>query len=121
MTAFIGSSVLSGSPKTLSLEALRAHPCSAPSVEGAGPISVALGDGRRAEGVRLADHPAVPLSQRQDDRGRRQAADLQQDEDEVVAMKGERADEQAAQEPHRPGAAADAGRATLLREMNHLG
>ena len=36
--------------------------------------------------MRFADHPAVSLSQREDHRRRRQAADLKQDEDEVTAM-----------------------------------
>jgi hypothetical protein len=70
--------------------------------------------------MRLADHPAVSLSEREDDRRRSQGADLQQDEDQIVAVKGEGADEHAAQEPHRPRAAADAGRAVLPCEVDYL-
>jgi hypothetical protein len=73
------------------------------------------------ECVKFADHPAVPVRQSEDEGGRRQAADLQQDEDEIAAMERQRADEQAAQKPHRPGAAADPRRTVLPCQVHHLG
>src|SRR5207253_2450657 len=43
--------------------------------------------------VRFTDQATVPVAQEQDDGGRRQAADLEQDEHRVVAMHCERTDE----------------------------
>ena len=48
-------------------------------------------------------------------------ADLEQYEHQVPAMDGKRADEQAAYEPHRPCAAADARGAMFPPEVDHLG
>jgi hypothetical protein len=75
----------------------------------------------RAERVNFAHHPAVSVRQRQDDGGRRQTADLEQDEHQVPAMDGKGADEKAAYEPHRPCPAADARGAVFPREVDHLG
>jgi hypothetical protein len=77
----------------------------------------------RAGFAACASHtsPRRLLCQEQDDRGRGHGAELERDEHEVPAMDGKRADEQAPHEPHRPGAAANAGRAMLLPEVDYLG
>jgi len=74
-----------------------------------------------AERMNFAHHSAVSLRQNQNDGGRRQAADLEQDEHQVPAMDGKRTDEQAAHEPHRPCTAADARGAMFPPEVDGLG
>jgi hypothetical protein len=76
---------------------------------------------RRVGNVSLAHHAAVLLRQEEDDGGRGQGAELERDEYEVAAMDSKRAHEQAAHEPHGPGAAADPRRAVFFAEMDHLG
>src|SRR5471032_240640 len=75
---------------------------------------------RRVGCVSLADHSVVLLRQEEDECGRGQGAELERDEHEVPAMDGKRADQQAAHEPHGPGAAADTRRAVCLAEMDYL-
>ena len=84
---------------------------------GAEPDSSGLACGKR---VRYADHPAVAMDENHDHGGGHQRADLQQDEDWIVAMKGEDADHQAAREPHRPRATANTRRTVLARQVYYL-
>jgi len=72
------------------------------------------------ERVSLTDHPAIAMNEENDRRGREQRADLQQDEDRVMAVHGQDADEDAAHEPHGPRAAAHACRTMLASEVNQL-
>jgi hypothetical protein len=60
------------------------------------------------------------MCQDKDDSGGCQAADLQQDEHDVVAMQGERTDQHAAEKPHRPGATTDARGTVFLSDMDDL-
>jgi hypothetical protein len=48
--------------------------------------------------VGFANEPAISVREDKDHGGGRQAADLQQNEHDVVAVQGERTDEQAAEE-----------------------
>jgi hypothetical protein len=70
--------------------------------------------------VGFTNEPAISVCQDKDDGGGCQAADLQQDEHDVVAVQGERTDEQAAEEPHHPGATTDARGTVFLRDMDDL-
>jgi hypothetical protein len=60
------------------------------------------------------------MSEKEDGGGRQHAADLEQYEYGVVTVYGKRSDENAADEPHRPSTAADAGGAVLLGQVNDL-
>jgi hypothetical protein len=71
--------------------------------------------------VCLAGQPSVSECQKQDHRGGNKCRCLEHDEYGVAAMHGESTDENAADEPHRPRAAADSCRAVLAPEMHHLG
>jgi hypothetical protein len=56
----------------------------------------------------------------EDYRGGCQAADLEQDEHDVVAVQCERTDEHAAEEPHHPGSTTDTRGTVFLREVDDL-
>jgi hypothetical protein len=68
-----------------------------------------------------ADQASVAVSENDDHRRRGERAELKQDEDGVMAMQRQRADEQTARQPHRPCACAHPRRAMLSREVNDLG
>jgi hypothetical protein len=70
--------------------------------------------------VRFADEAAIFAREEQNDGGRRQTADLKQDEHRVVAMQCEASDEHAADQPHDPGAAADSRRTVFFCQMHYL-
>jgi hypothetical protein len=66
------------------------------------------------------NQPTVSVCKDEDYRGGCQAADLEQDEHDVVAMQGKRTNEHAAEEPHHPGATTDTRGTVFLREMDNL-
>jgi hypothetical protein len=70
--------------------------------------------------VSFAYPSAIFLRQVEDDGGRCEGAELEGHEHEVAAMYGKCADQQAAEEPHRPGATADARRAVFPPEVDYL-
>ena len=63
---------------------------------------------------------AVSLGEKEDRGAGRTAHDLQAKEDGVPLAERVGADQQSAEEPHRPGPAADARGAKRLREVAHL-
>jgi len=67
-----------------------------------------------------ADHAAIAVNENDDHRRREERAELQHDEHRIVAMQRDRADEQAAGQPHRPCTSAHPGRAVLSREVHDL-
>jgi hypothetical protein len=70
--------------------------------------------------VKLA-HASSVFPRQQEDRGRRGEAEyLKHDEYKLPAMHSECSDEQAADEPHRPRAAADSNGAVLTPEVDYL-
>jgi hypothetical protein len=70
--------------------------------------------------VGLTNQATVSVCEDQNYRGGCQAADLEEDEHDVVAVKGERTDEHAAEEPHHPGAITNARGTVFLRDMEDL-
>jgi hypothetical protein len=74
----------------------------------------------RGERVGHTDHPAIPMNEQHDHGGRQERGGLEQDEDRVVSMQRQGADHDAAREPHRPRAPADAGRTVLAGEVDDL-
>src|SRR5579872_868599 len=67
-----------------------------------------------------ADKPAVSVCEDEDYRGGYQAADLKQNEHDVVAVQRECTDEHAAEEPHHPGPTTDTRGTVFLREVDDL-
>jgi len=70
--------------------------------------------------VGRANQPTVSVCKDEDYGGGCQAADLEQDEHDVVAVQGERTDEHAAEQPHHPGATTDTRGTMFLREVDDL-